>query len=67
MIECRHCDGVGWIVDVDTRCCGRSEYECGGRGCTGAEPEQIQLQCECCGGTGKTNHSQEHRQPPVSE
>jgi hypothetical protein len=50
--ECPECGGAGWTVGTDTRCCGRSDYECGGRGCTGPEPEQVQEQCEYCQGSG---------------
>lgn len=49
---CGVCTGDGWVIGTETRCCGGSEYECGGRGCTGPEPEQVQEQCEACGGTG---------------
>jgi DnaJ-class molecular chaperone len=50
---CPECDGAGWVPGIETRCCGRSDWECGGRGCTGPEPEQVQEQCEYCRGSGE--------------
>jgi hypothetical protein len=50
---CPECAGDGWIVDVDAECCGRSDWECGGRGCTGPEQVQVQVQCLYCGGSGE--------------
>lgn len=44
---CGNCGGEGWTVVVVPRCCGRAEYECGGRGCTGPEPEEEQERCPC--------------------
>lgn len=49
---CPECDGCGWIVITVPACCRRSEWECGGRGCTGPEPEQAQDSCPACQGTG---------------
>jgi DnaJ-class molecular chaperone len=53
MSDCPHCNGDGWIVEVEPRCCQGSDYECGGRGCIGPLPEQVQAQCPGCDGTGK--------------
>lgn len=53
---CPDCNGQGWYpVPVSvTRCCGGSDWECGGRGCTGPvqDWEQEQEQCERCFATG---------------
>lgn len=55
--RCPDCAGDGWVLGVgtDTECCGGSEYECGGRGCTGPQEVQVQVQepCERCRGTGE--------------
>ena len=48
--ECPQCQGSG-MGDITPRCCHRSQWECGGRGCIGPEPEQ--QQCEWCGGSGR--------------
>ena len=57
---CTTCEGDGWIVgigvEVETRCCGGSDWECGASGCTGPRQEQVQVQiqepCPDCDGTG---------------
>lgn len=50
--DCPECDGRGWVSVTVSRCCSRSEYECGGRGCTGPEPEEEQDGCSFCRGFG---------------
>ncbi len=45
--QCPNCEGVGWTVDVQPRCCNGLNWECGGRGCTGPEQEQVQVECPC--------------------
>jgi hypothetical protein len=58
--RCPDCCGDGWVVGIGVEmregCCGGSDWECGGRGCTGPvaiqEQVQIQEQCEACWGTG---------------
>jgi hypothetical protein len=58
---CPECDGCGWVigvgVELEDRCCGMSDWECGGRGCTGPRQEQVQVQvqelCERCHGAGE--------------
>ena len=52
---CLRCGGRGTDPEVQPKCCGRCESECGGRGCTGPEPEQAA--CRDCGGTGIYQHS----------
>lgn len=61
--RCPECDGMGWTIGVEPRCCGRSDWECGGRGCTGPEPEQVQEPCAACQGTGAIDATP----PQVSE
>lgn len=55
-IECMDCAGDGWVVgyNLEAGCCGGSQWECGGRGCTGAIPIEVQVrqECEACEGTG---------------
>lgn len=50
---CPHCDGRGWYGETQPRCCGGSDWECGAAGCTGPDPEHVQVQCEACLGTGE--------------
>lgn len=54
---CQECDAQGWVVGTQTQpeCCGRCEFECGGAGCTGPVPVQVQTQelCPRCGGSGE--------------
>lgn len=47
--DCPECGGLGWFAA--NGCCGRSDWECGGRGCTG--PVMVQEQCMSCGGCGQ--------------
>lgn len=47
--QCNECQGTG-LGRIVPRCCRRSDWECGARGCTGPEPEQEP--CEMCGGAG---------------
>lgn len=54
---CPECTGVGWIAVSVNRCCGRSEWECGGRGCVGPVEDQEQEPCFTCQGSG------EHQEP----
>lgn len=51
---CPYCDDVGWTVEVETRCCGGSDWECGASGCTGPIQEQVQVECPC-GAYAKNN------------
>lgn len=55
-VTCPECEGEGWVVGIGTdyQCCGGSEWECGGAGCYGPMPVQIQEQdcCPMCGGHG---------------
>lgn len=60
---CPECDGLGWIAVAAPRCCQRSEWECGGRGCTGPEPDQEQEQCEFCRGSGTVEDDGEEIPP----
>lgn len=48
-IDCPECNGVGWTCEAV--CCGRAHDVCGGRGCTGPDPEQVG--CDNCNGTGR--------------
>lgn len=66
MTDCPECDGLGWTGVTQPRCCGRSDWECGGRGCTGPEPELVQEQCEYCRGSG-TVEDDEEEVPPFDE
>lgn len=58
--DCPDCAGDGWVVgigvELEDRCCGMSDWECGARGCIGPRQEQVQVQiqelCEACEGTG---------------
>jgi hypothetical protein len=66
---CPECGGEGWtpVPVAVPRCCGGSEWECGGMGCTGPEQEweQQQEQCEYCRGSGAVLTSGE--EPPTFE
>jgi len=57
-IECPICDGQGYTVDVRPTCCGRN---LGHGGCRGdcVEPEQYQVQCAACYGSGKVQPTPE--------
>ena len=61
---CSDCEGKGWHAVASPRCCGRSDWECGGRGCTGPEPEWEQEQCEACQGTGVVSQELPTHQTP---
>lgn len=54
--SCPTCEGGGQVqIQVTVpRCCGRAEHECGGRGCTGPEPDvDVDVDgCPDCGGSG---------------
>ena len=45
---CGRCNGSGIDPEWEAKCCGNCEWECGGTGCTGPEPEQVP--CSDCGG-----------------
>lgn len=51
-VDCPHCDGLGWHGETQAECCNNSNWECGGRGCTGPEPVHVQVQCQACDATG---------------
>jgi hypothetical protein len=48
---CPECNGEGYTIDVQPRCCGNLTK---GGECRGdcAEPEQVQVCCSLCGGNG---------------
>lgn len=48
--QCRECNGFGVDPEPIAVCCAQSEFECGGRGCTG--PDADQQPCRRCGGEG---------------
>lgn len=50
-VLCGRCQGSGTDPHWRAVCCQRSDWECGGRGCTGPEP--MQEPCQDCGGYGK--------------
>ncbi len=62
--QCPECGGAGWVVGSETICCGRSDWECGGRGCSGPEQGQVQEGCEYCRGEGVLPRSPD--QTPLS-
>lgn len=49
---CPECDGSGFQIDIQPRCCGNLTK---GGECRGdcAEPKQVQVACEWCGGSGE--------------
>lgn len=53
---CPECEGRGWLVveRTEPRCCGLAQFECGGAGCQGPEPEAVEEQvgCSTCYGFG---------------
>lgn len=49
---CPGCGGDGHVGQIQHGCCGLSQWECGGRGCTGPVPVNEQIQCRQCQGTG---------------
>lgn len=51
MQTCTRCDGTGIDPVPAPVCCRRAMDECGGRGCSGPEPEQ--QPCADCGGYGR--------------
>jgi len=51
MSQCLHCQGQGWIEDVEPGCCGRPTEH--GDCCGQPIPVQCQIQCEGCLGTGE--------------
>jgi len=53
-VKCPFCNGAGWQIGIEARCCGRADafYECGGPRCSGPEPAQVQEPCDACCGSG---------------
>ena len=50
-VPCGGCNGDGWVIEVEPRCCGRLLR--GGECCGEPDPEQVQVQCPCCDGSGR--------------
>ena len=51
-IECPDCGGMGFTVITVPACCMGSDWECGGRGCTGPIQDQEQEGCAACQAIG---------------